>query len=194
MGGSSCPFASFSPTVPLLSLLCHRFFPVINFLPLPRCTTPGINHRLPWRRSHPCEVVGVRVIATPVACQRACVCAACRLYLPLHPSGDAGAPPARVAVTAVWSGSSHLTHSASSCTIMTEHQRRGDDKKDTERCQARFASPRLRKLTRASIIIQLRKVLTGHEQRKLRCSGSPVLLPPHASQPFGLSRNRKQQR
>lgn len=29
---------------------------------------------------------GVRVIVTPVACQRACVCAARRLYLPLRPS------------------------------------------------------------------------------------------------------------
>lgn len=107
-------------------------------------------------------------------------CLRCVPTVPASPpvrasAGDAAAPPARAAVTAVWSGSSHLTHPASSGgsrTIMTEHQRRGMTKKDTERCQARFASAQLKKLARASII-KPGKCSLGLTE--LRFSGSPVL-------------------
>lgn len=63
----------------------------------------------------------------------------CVLTVPASPpvsgeglAGDAAAPPPRVAVTAVCSRSSHLTHSASSpgsCAVMTELRRRGMTKK-----------------------------------------------------------------
>lgn len=68
--------ASFSPTTPSLSILCRRFFPVINFLPSPSlATTWGaggeINHWLPWWQIHPMWR-GVCVLVAPVACQRCC--------------------------------------------------------------------------------------------------------------------------
>lgn len=39
VSGSARTFASFSPTTPSLSILCRRFFPVINFLPSPSLAT-----------------------------------------------------------------------------------------------------------------------------------------------------------
>lgn len=182
--GSARPFASVLPTTPLLCILCRRFFPAINSLPLPPLHNSGDQSLVAMVTRPPMR--GVCVPVTPVACRRRCVCVACWLYLPLHPSerwrqasaGDAAAPPPRVAVTAVWSRSSHLTHSASSpgsCAVMTELHRRGMTKK-ARNCQACFVSLPLKKLTWTSIIETALKMLMGLEQRKLRfsCLSSPL--------------------
>lgn len=139
--------------MPLLSLLCHRFFPVINFLPLPRCTTRGINHRLPWRRSHPCEGDALsrllwRASARVFVLRADCTC------LSTRPRGGLrwgrGCTSSQSGCDSCLVGERSPDTLGFLCRLLHNNDRapkERDDKKDTERCQARFASPQLKKLT-----------------------------------------------
>lgn len=176
--GSARPFASVLPTTPLLCILCRRFFPVINSLPLPPLHNSGDQSLVAMVTRPP-----MRGVCVPVT---VCLCGV--LTVP-------ASPPVRAVKAGLrWGRGCTSTQSGcDSClveklspdtlSILSRLLRSNDrapqerdDKKGTEHCQACFVSLPLKKLTWTSIIETALKMLMGLEQRKLRfsCLSSPL--------------------